>query len=132
MEESSTLDKYRIQMKKVVHLIYPTLDPLEVDKVVEYSVNKRYKREPAQVNNSYTKRIADMDLLKIADYINDRQPIVNAYGTMFKQHGTVPNPMMDVIQSFLDKRTEDKNKMFQYPKGSELYERYNLAQSLTV
>ena len=132
MEGSSTIEQYKTHMKKVIHMIYPTMDPLDVEQVLEYSIDKRYKREPAQVSNSYTKRNANMDLLKIADYINDRQPILTAFGTMFKQHGTVPNPMLEVVQSFLDMRTEHKKIMFTFPRGSEDFEKYNLLQSLSL
>ena len=132
INESSTLNEYNHQMQKVLRMIYPDIDPTTMNEVIQYSVNKRYKDEPAQVNNSYTKRIADMNLLKIADYIKDREPIVTAYGTMFKKHGDVPNPMLDVIQSFLDKRNENKRMMFTFPKGSENFEKYNLLQALTI
>ena len=50
---------------------------------------------------------------------------------MFKHHGTVPNPLLAVVQSFLDNRTIHKKQMVQYPKGSEDFEKYNLLQSLT-
>jgi len=132
IDESSTLKDYNHQMQKVLRMIYPNLDPTTMNEVIQYSVNKRYRDDSGQVNNSYTKRIADMTLLKIADYIKEREPIVTAFGTMFKKHGEVPNPMMDVVQSFLDKRTEDKNMMFTFPKGSEQFEKYNLLQALTI
>lgn len=132
IDESYVLKEYNQQMQKVLHMIYPDIDPMSMNEVIQYSVNKRYRDEQGRVNNSYTKRIADMTLLKIADYIKEREPIVTAYGTMFKKHGDVPNPMMDVVQSFLDKRTEDKKMMFSFPKGSEGFEKYNLLQALTI
>ena len=46
-------------------------------------------------------------------------------------NGEVPNPMNDVIQSFLSLRSKYKKMMFSYPKGSEFYERYNLQQQLS-
>ena len=49
---------------------------------------------------------------------------------MFKRHGDVPNPMGRVIQSFLDLRKSHKKEMFKYPKGSEMFERFNLLQAL--
>lgn len=131
-DHSTTLEQYKTQMKKVIHMIYPIMDPLDVDQVLKYSIDKRYMREPAAVSNSYTKRTANMDLLAIADYIADRQPILTAYGAMFKQHGTVPNPMLEVVQSFLDMRTEHKKIMFTFPRGSEDFEKYNLLQSLSL
>ena len=71
-----------------------------------------------------------MTLLELTDYINSRQPIVTAAGVLFSRHGDKPNPLIKVIQKFLDLRKEYKDKMFSYPKGSEEYEHYNLMQSL--
>ena len=73
----------------------------------------------------------NITLLKLSDYIMSREPIVTPYGTMFKHHGTVPNPLMDTVQSFLDLRSVYKKKMFTYPKGSEDFEKYNLLQQLS-
>ena len=73
-----------------------------------------------------------MTLLDLTDYINTREPIVTAYGTMFRKHGEVPNPMGKVIQGFLDLRDVHKKKMFTFPKGSEDFEKYNLLQTLTI
>ena len=69
-------------------------------------------------------------LLQLADYINSREPIVTSFGTMFSKHGTVPNPLAIVVQQFLDARSIHKKQMFKYPKGSEMFEKYNLLQSL--
>ena len=82
------------------------------------------------VDNSYTHAKNNMSLLALADYINQREPIVTAHGTLFKKHADAPNPMGVVIQQFLDQRKKDKKMMFKFPKGSEDFEKYNLLQSL--
>ena len=51
---------------------------------------------------------------------------------MFKHHGEVPNPLVEVVFQFLSNRSEYKNLMFTFPKGSEDFEKYNLLQSLTI
>ena len=51
---------------------------------------------------------------------------------MFKHHGEVPNPLVEVVFQFLSNRSKHKNLMFTFPKGSEDFEKYNLLQSLTI
>jgi hypothetical protein len=111
-------------------MYYPEIDSRELEPILDYSIQKRYNQFNAQVSNSYTNKTANMTLLAISDYIASREPIVTAFGTMFRKHADVPNPMAVVIQSFLDNRSKHKKEMFKYPKGSEQFEKYNLLQSL--
>jgi hypothetical protein len=114
----------------IVQLYYP-ISREELSPIVDYSISKRYKEYPCEIENNYTKTTVSTTLLQLADYINSRQPIVTSFGTMFSKHGTVPNPLAVVVQQFLDTRKAYKKEMFKYPKGSEMFEKYNLLQSLT-
>lgn len=127
---SPTMIKYRDTMKRCIMMYCPQIDPRELDPILDYSIQKRYYQSNAQVANSYTNKTANMTLLAVSDYIASREPIVTAFGTMFRKHGEVPNPMATVVQSFLDNRSIHKKEMFKYPKGSELFEKYNLLQQL--
>ena len=124
-----------------MYLYNPHIDFKDLDNILDYSINKRLYNANAGISNSYkryidpeTKKFKDLfhefTLLQIADYIKKREPIVTAYGTMFRHHGEVPNPLATTIQSFLDLRGIHKKEMFKYPKGSEMFEKYNLLQSL--
>lgn len=124
------ITEYKKEMYDCLKLYNPTLTWDEVEPVLNYSVKKRFKDSNCRVVNSYTNKIMNTTLLKIAEYIKSREPIVTAHGTMFKKHGEVPNPLGEVIQLFLDKRAEDKAMMFKFPKGSEDFEKYNLLQTL--
>lgn len=127
---SPTIAKYKDTMNRCVRMYLPDVSAREIDKVLDYSIQKRYFNSKAQVANSYTNKTADMTLLAVSDYILSREPIVTAFGTMFRKHAEVPNPLAVVVQSFMDKRSEHKKLMFKYPKGSEQFEKYNLLQSL--
>ena len=129
LTKSSTINEYKDTMMKVMKM-YVDCDDRLLSNAIDYSINKRYQKNLCHVDNSYTKQTNQMSLLALSDYIMDRQPIVTAHGTMFKKHADVPNPMGTVIQLFLDQRGIDKKKMFQFPKGSEEYEKYNLMQIL--
>lgn len=139
---SPTLSKYKDTMRNCMMLYYPNANPTDINAAIDYSIQKRFRdSNKVRVVNSY-KRYRDendnykdteqqMNLKKLSDYILSREPIVTANGVMFKHHGEVPNPMNDVIQSFLSLRSKYKKMMFSYPKGSEFYERYNLQQQLS-
>lgn len=139
---SPTLSKYKDTMRDCMMLYYPNANPADINAAIDYSIQKRFRdSNKVRVVNSY-KRYRDendnykdteqqMNLKKLSDYILSREPIVTANGVMFKHHGEVPNPMNDVIQSFLSLRSKYKKMMFSYPKGSEFYERYNLQQQLS-
>ena len=127
--ESPTLEKYKETMMDVIQLYMPASRE-ELIPIIDYSINKRYHESRCKVENTYTNKTHNMTLLKMADYIMSKEPIVTAHGTMFKKHADVPNPMAEVIQQFLDLRSIHKKEMFKFPKGSEDFEKYNLLQQL--
>ena len=117
-------------MTRVIKSAYPHMEIEDIESAVEYSMAKRFKNFDLTVQNNYTCKSIQMTVLEMLDYIAVREPIITSYGTMFKRHGDVPNPMGRVIQSFLDLRKAHKKEMFKYPKGSEMFERFNLLQAL--
>ncbi len=139
---SPTIQSYKDKMKRLMYLYNPHIPLNDLDSALDYSINKRLYNANAGISNSYkryidpeTKKFKDLfheyTLLQIADYIKMREPIVTAQGTMFRHHSELPNPLATTIQSFLDLRSVHKKEMFKYPKGSEMFEKYNLLQSLT-
>ena len=138
---SPTIESYKNKMKRLMYLYNPHIPQEDIEAIIDYSINKRLYNSEAGISNSYkryidpeTQKFKDLfheyTLLQIADYIKTRQPIVTSMGTMFRHHEEVPNPLAYTVQSFLDLRGEHKGEMFKYPKGSEMFERYNLLQSL--
>lgn len=130
VSEHQSLYAYRDTMTRVIKSVYPQMDIGDIETAVEYSVSKRFKNFDLSIQNNYTNKTIQMTALEILDYIAKREPIVTSYGTMFKRHGDVPNPMGRVIQNFLDLRKKHKKEMFKYPKNSEMFEHYNLLQAL--
>jgi len=128
--EHKLLLQYSDTMTRIIGSMYPLMDSRDIKAAVDYSISKRFKNFPLSIQNNYTGKTTNTNLLKMIDYIADRQPIITSYGTMFMRHSEVPNPMGDVIQSFLDLRKKHKKEMFKYPKGSEMFEHYNLLQAL--
>lgn len=129
-KKDQIVQKYIGTMSRMLSLSYPQLSKPEIEDAIMYSINKRYKEEPAKIYNNYKKKTVNMSLYELVNYIMDREPIMTAYGVLFMQHGKVLNPLAKLFQTFLDKRELDKAEMFKYPKGSEDFEKYNLFQLL--
>ncbi len=129
-QEHEYLMKYRDTMGRIIQSMYPNMDIRDIHDGIEYSIAKRFKNFDVRIQNNYTNKSTELSVLEMIDYITRRQPIVTSYGTLFKRHEDVPNPMARVIQNFLDLRKKHKKEMFKYPKGSEMFERYNLLQAL--
>lgn len=125
------LIKYRDTMARIIQSMYPDMDVRDINDGIEYSIQKRFKNFDLTVQNNYTQKTTPLTMLEMIDYITRREPIITSYGTLFKRHEDVPNPMAKVIQSFLDLRKKHKKEMFKYPKGSEMFEHFNLLQALT-
>lgn len=128
---SQTLKEYIDMMSDCVRLYYPNINETVLNDCLKYSIKKRYKSSTISIDNNYTREKVNKTLLELCDYIADKQPIVTAYGVLFQRHGTVPNPLKEIIEDFLNARGIHKKQMFQYPKGHEMFEYYNLLQSLT-
>ena len=126
VETSKAIKRYTETIMRMISRAYPQLSPNDINNAIYYSINKRYKEEQANIYNNYTKKKPiNISLLDLTDYIIAREPIITASGVMFKKHGTVPNPLLKMTETFMNNRSILKNKMFTYPKGSEDYEYYN-------
>ena len=130
VDDHPKLVEYRETMQRILSSIFPHMDQRDLLEGLNYSINKRLYNYDISVHNSYTDKKVNMTMLDMCDYIARKEPIITSYGVLFKKHDQVPNPMGQVIQSFLDLRKVHKKEMFKYPKGSEMFEHYNLLQAL--
>lgn len=130
VQDHQSLYAYRDSMSRTIKSIYPEMNMQDIIRGVEYSIAKRFKNFNLSVQNNYTNNTVEMTMLEMMDYIARRKPIITSYGTMFKRHDDVANPMARVIQNFLDLRKKHKKEMFKYPKNSEMFEHFNLLQAL--
>ena len=131
ISEYEIIRRYKEVMLSAIQYSFPLLSKVELEDAINYSIIKRCKNGPAVIDNNYTRqRIPDTTVLEVLDYIMSCEPIVTSSGVMFKKHKETDNPLARMIRSFVDLRTQHKKMMFQYPKGHEMFNKYNLLQLL--
>lgn len=129
-DPSPVIDKYKQIVISMLRYNFPLLTETELAAAVDDSISKHLVQTPARINNNYKNRTVEMTVQQIADYIISREPITTSYGVLFNRHGVVPNPLYGVIDGFIKSRKVLKKEMFKYPKGTEMFEKYNLLQLL--
>ena len=130
-KENEAITLYKERMMKMLHMNFPLLTELELSAAIDDSISKHAKDTDITVENNYKNKTVNTTMMGIVDYILTKEPIITSYGVLFSKHGTVPNPIYNLLQGFIDTRKSMKKEMFKYPKGSEDFEKYNLLQLLS-
>ena len=133
MIQSITLQEYKEQMIRMLRLLYPNMSYEQLAPAVDFSINKREYNAQVKLENNYKKVSVDLTLQDVSDYVKIKKPIMSSFGLLFKRHDPNGNhtPFYNMIETFIQNRSKFKNKMFEYPKGSEEFQKYNLLQLLS-
>ena len=123
-----SIELYKREMREALKLSFPRMYDTEIEAAIQYSIDKRFQDTNVKLENNYEKTEKETTLMRVMNYIIEREPIITVSGVMFKKHGTEPNPYVNLIQEFLQSRANYKDQMFLCPKGSEEFEKFNLLQ----
>lgn len=124
---------------RMLKLVHPNIPEDVLLRSIHKSIDKRSKNYTASLKNNYTKTELkkmyrdddhDMYIKELTNYILAKEPICTSWGVLFSKHADAPNPLANMIKTFMDNRDINKSKMFQYPKGIEEYAMYFLKQLL--
>lgn len=124
------LNEYRRLMIENVKLTYPTLKYDEVAYLVDSIIAKKYKNDKIQILNNYKNREVDTDVEQIMEFIKNNKPILIENGCLFRRHEKGFTLFYRLIDEFVESRKKLKKKMFQYDKGTDEFNKYNLMQLL--
>ena len=124
------LKEYKDTFRRLIRLTIPSLMDDEIERAVDYSIFKRFQDSEMTLHNNYKHIKVQSSLAAFTNYVLDKKPIMTPYGVLFSRHGTVPNPLYDMVDDFVAIRGRFKDKMFEC-FDAMLYEeanRYNLLQ----
>lgn len=122
--------EYKNIIIPMLKLSFPRLTTEQIDLVVNNAIENSIKDNKVSLDNNYKNKKIETSLIQMAEYILQKDPIITSYGVLYRNQKEVKNPLSVLIQTFLQSRGIYKKEMYKYPKGSELFEKYNLLQLL--
>ena len=121
---------YKQTMIENIQSSFPGLNVSELDDAITWAIINRHQNHPAKLDNNYTKQVVNGTVVDILKYIESLEPVITSSGVLYKKHKEADNPLSKMIQGFLKQRKIYKKEMFKHPKGSAMFEKYNLLQLL--
>ena len=128
--QSIAFQDYKDTMRRNIRYLFPQLSSDELERAIEYSINKRIINSACQLNDTYKNAVYNTNMLELTEYIMHDRPILTSFGCLFHRHGDVNNPLYMMIQEFADRRNRFKKEMLKHKKGSEQYKHFDLAQAV--
>ena len=128
--DNELLNRYSTEMTRMIELVYPRCSKESIEEAIRYSIRKRLKNRECLIDNNYKHRRKKTTMLEVSDIILKARPIMTAFGVLFERHTEKKDLLYDFIEALIVLRNKFKKKMFTYPKGTELFGRYNQLQTL--
>ena len=128
--QSIAFQDYKDTMRRNIRYLFPQLSSDELERAIEYSIDKRIINSACQLNDTYKNAVYNTNMLELTEYIMHDRPILTSFGCLFHRHGDIDNPLYMMIQEFADRRNRFKKEMLKHKKGSEQYKHFDLAQAV--
>ena len=128
--QSIAFQDYKNTMRRNIRYLFPQLSSDELERAIEYSIDKRIINSACQLNDTYKNAVYNTNMLELTEYIMHDRPILTSFGCLFHRHGDADNPLYMMIQEFADRRNIFKKEMLKHKKGSEQYKAYDLKQAV--
>lgn len=128
--QSIAFQDYKDTMRRNIRYLFPQLSSDELERAIEYSIDKRIINSTCQLNDTYKNAVYNTNMLELTEYIMHDRPILTSFGCLFHRHGDIDNPLYMMIQEFADRRNRFKKEMLKHKKGSEQYKAYDLKQAV--
>lgn len=130
LKSLSVVREYAQIMRDGLRHSFPSLSEDELEEAIDWSISQRFKNAPASIDNNYTMQRIDGTIIDVMHYLEKMQPIMTSSGVLFRKHKEADNPLSRTIMGFIKNRKVYKKKMFEAPKGSPDFAKYNLLQLL--
>ena len=128
MVSSVAVREYIDDVVDVFMRMYPNASREEAERAAMCTIENNIIDIPCVLHNDTTHEKLETSVLATFDWIRTRKPIITGNGTFFKQHAEYTAPTIKVLESWLAKRKQLKNKMFSYQKGVIEYVNLNIGQ----
>lgn len=130
MKNSRIIEDYKDVMIRMTQYVHPELSSSFLNNALDYSINLRKQDHPVVIKDNYKNIEYHNTIESLTNYIMKKEPICTSWGVLFNKHEAGPNPLTDLMKEFMDLRGIHKKMMFQHPKGTEEFQKYNLLQLL--
>ena len=97
-------------MKETVKLTYPTLSDKEITDYLYEIIDKEIKVPIANLDNNYTGKNKNVDVLTLLQWIKDNEFIIAGNGTIFKNQNQEYNPTIHMLMDLKNKRSRIKKE----------------------
>ena len=76
------IEEYKNVLRRMIPLTIKGISREELERAMEYSIQKRFQDHQVSVTHNYKKTEVDLKLTELMDFISDHKPILTPYGVM--------------------------------------------------
>lgn len=112
----------------IIMRMHPEYNKNDVENIVT-RVTKEYLRDPSiNMSNSVKHENIDINLTKLCDWIDKKEPVVSGNATFYCQPDVLESPTSNMLRSLKKERKLVKNEMYKFQPGSDEYQSKDLDQ----